>query len=290
MDSSTPAAVYGGITLPLLSLPQISLVLLVLLPLGVLAGYGIGRWRRSILARRGHSIDVSIGDTTLGAILALLGLILAFTFGNALSTFQAQKQALLAEASALGTAFQRADYLPDPGRTTLQQDLLLYAQTRVIPEGGVGHTHAALATFLDTSLAAQARLWPDTLAATQVTGPDGAELVAPPVQTFVAGAVNAVLDAHLARMLTFSAPVSDVSLSMTLVVALLALFLVSYREGLNGHALTWRTFVFALMLWVVMVTILDTQRAQQGFVQEDDAILVATIHDMQQALGTAAVQ
>ncbi len=286
METTAPDSLYAGITVSALSLLQLSIALMIVLPLAVTAGFYTGRWQRRRRLARGADVDISIGDTSLGAILALLGLILAFTFGNALSTFQVQKQALLAESSALGTAFQRADYLPEPGRTTLQADLLAYAKTRVIPDGGVGHSRAELNAFLATTMAAQDRLWPDTLAATRATGPDGAELVPPPVQTFAAGAVNAVLDAHLARIQTFSVPVSEVSLLMTLSIALLALYLLAFREAINGNAITWRTFVFATMLWVVMVTILDTQRGQSGFVQEDDGVLRATISGMEQALAT----
>ena len=133
------------------------------------------------------------------------------------------------------------------------------------------------ASFLAVTLEAQARLWPLTLEVT-------ADPTPAPIQTFVAGAMNDALDAHLSRVETLSNPVSDVTLAMVLAAALFALFLVGNRAGLSGRALTWRTFVLSGFLFMIMVTILDTQRGREGFVRIDDTTLKATIFGMEQAM------
>jgi hypothetical protein len=225
----------------------------------------------------GQPVEALVGETTLGAILALLGLILAFTFANSLAVSQDRKATLNAEAAALGTAFLRADYLPDPGRTDLQQALLAYAQTRIVPPDTRFDSKAAVLEFVAESLRAQAVLWPLTLEAT-------ADPVPPPIKSFVAGAVNDALDAHIDRMQTLSVPVANVTQGMMLSIAVVALFLLGNRSGLAGRPLTWRTFVFAYSLFAVMVTITDIQRSNEGFVRLDDASLRATIFDMEQAL------
>jgi len=56
-------------------------------------------------------------DMTLAAMLALLGLMLAFTYSFSMSRADLRKQSLITEVNALGTAFLRADLLPEPGRT-----------------------------------------------------------------------------------------------------------------------------------------------------------------------------
>lgn len=278
MDTTSLAEAYSGITITRFSLIQADLFLLVLLPVCALAGVMIGRWQRGFRRRRGLDVDVTVGDTTLGAILALLGLILAFTFGNALSTFQGHKETLVREANALGTAFLRTDYLPDPGATDLKRALLDYARTRTFPDQPLSGDPAAVLAFIARTLDAQSKLWPLTVEATR------REDVPAPVQTFMAGAMNEMLDSHLIRLQSFNTPVADASQSMTLLIAVIALLLLGGREGLAGHQVNWRTFVFPAMLWVVMCTILDTQRGQEGFVQEDDGVMVATIRDMEQAL------
>jgi hypothetical protein len=276
METATSASIFSQITLPALPILLTALLLAVLLPLAVVIGHIAGRRRRANLIAAGRDSDTG-GDTSLGAILALLGLLLAFTFGNALSVSQASRNAITDEAAALGTAFLRADYLPDPGRTALQAALLDYAKTRVTPGSATIDTLEKAQAFLDVSLRAQARLWPLTVAAT-------ADPVPPPIQAFVATAVNQAIDAHLYRMQTFSVPVSEVAYVMMLVAAVTALFLIGSTTGVDGRPLTTRTFVFAGILFVVMITIIDTQRGTEGLIRVDDSPLRATIFDMEQAL------
>jgi hypothetical protein len=210
--------------------------------------------------------------------MALLGLLLAFSFGSALSLLESRKSDIISEANALGTAFLRADYLPEPSRSELKAALRDYAQTRIIPESdGLVTTDDARA-FIERSLAAQERLWPLTLAGT-------AEPLPPAIATFVAGSVNGVLDAHQVRMRSLSVPVSELTQVILVVTALAALFLLGNRAGIAGRALTWRTYTFAALLVLVMVTVLDVQRTSQGFIRVDQSALRATLASMEAELG-----
>jgi hypothetical protein len=276
METATSAVLFNQITLPVLPILQAALLLAVLLPMAVVIGHFVGTKRRARLRAAGRETGTR-GDTSLGAILALLGLLLAFTFGNALSVSQATRGAITDEAAAIGTVFLRADYLPEPGRTALQSAILDYAKTRVTPGGGMLDSLEKVQAFLDTSLRAQSRLWPLMLEAT-------ADPVPAPIQSFVASAMNGALDAHLYRMQTLSVPVSEVVYLMMLVAAVTALFLIGSTSGLDGRPLTTRTFLFAGILFVVMITIIDTQRGSEGLIRIDDSPLRATIFDMEQAL------
>lgn len=271
------ASVYNQISLPLMSLESTALLLFLIMPLAAVLGFLTGKSRRSALLAANKDVDKVTGETTLGAILALLGLLLAFSFGNALNLSQERKASIVNEAAALGTAFLRADYLSEPGRTDLQNALLDYSRTRVLRGDGSITSLEAAQAFISTTLEAQAKLWPLTLEATSGPTP-------PAIKTFVAGAVNEAIDAHLFRVQTLSTPVSDVTLAMMLAAALVGLFLLGNRAGLVGRSLTWRTFVLSGFLFVVMLTILDTQRGGEGFVRMDDTALRATIFDMELAL------
>lgn len=277
METPTSAQFFTEISLPTLPLLWTIALLFVALPLSVLLGHRAGAARRRRYAAAGREDDLASNDASQGAILALLGLLLAFTFGNALATSQATRSAITNEAAALGTAFLRADYLPEPGRTQLQGAILDYTKTRVPPRGEALASLEDVQVFLDASLRAQARLWPLTLEATQ-------DPVPAPIQAFVAGAVNQALDAHLLRMQTLSIPVSEVSQIMMLLAAVVSLFLIGNQAGSEGRPLNWRSFVLSGILFVVMVTILDTQRTNEGVIRVDIAPLTATIFDMEQAL------
>lgn len=278
---TTSASLFHEITLSRLHLWLIALILAVSLPLAVTAGYRIGRMTRQRLGANTSAIDRTLSETTTSAFLALLGLLLAFAFGNSLSVFQSIKDAITDEAAAIGTAFLRVDYLPEPGRTELQSALLDYARTRVVPGNAQLDTTAKAAAFIERSLEAQSRLWPLTLKATGDPTPA-------PIQAFVAGAVNEVLDAHLYRMATLSVPISAFTQVMVLASALAAMFLVGDRMAMLGQHPTWRTITFAVFLGILMYTIVDIRRSNEGLILVDDSALRATIFDMEMALSGRA--
>lgn len=279
MDTS--ASLYHELTLSRLHLGMIALILVVSLPLAVAAGYCIGRRMRRRLGADTEAAGRILSETTTSAFLALLGLLLAFAFGNSLAVFQSIKGAITDEAAALGTAFLRVDYVAEPGRTELQTALLDYARTRVVPRDAPIDTAAKAQAFLERSLDAQARLWPLTLEATRDPTP-------PPIQSFVAGAMNEVLDTHLYRMATLSVPISAFTQGMVLAAAIVAMLLVGDRMAMLNQVPTWRTFVFAVFLGVLMYTIVDIRRSSEGLIRVDDSALQATIFDMEAALGNHA--
>jgi hypothetical protein len=277
MEHTTSAALYRGLSLSHLSLPQIVAILVIGLPLAAALGFLAGRRQRRKLMGNSAEIDKIVGQTTMNAFLALLGLLLAFAFGDSLRISESFKGTITDEAAALGTAFLRADYLAEPGRTELQAALLDYARTRVVPRGVPIGTRKEAEAFLEKTLTAQAELWPRTLAATRDPTP-------PPIQSFVAGAVNAVLDAHLYRIAALSVPVSVYTQFMVLAAAVTAVFLLANRTGMLGRTLTWRTFAFSLFLCAVMYVIADIRRGSEGLIRVDDSALIATIFDMEQTL------
>lgn len=277
MEFDDVASLYNHISIPMMSMFGVFVILLVTLPFAAVVGYFTGSvWRTKVLAAR-KKVDKVTGETTLTAILALLGLLLAFSFGNALNLSQVRKSTLAEEAATLGTVFLRADYLAEPGRTKLQSSILEYARTRVMPGNGQVITLADARSFIESTLQAQAKLWPLMLEST-------ADPTPVPIKIFVAEAMNDTLDAHLYRVVTLSTPVSDVTLSMMWAAALIGLFLLGNRAGMVGRKLTWRTFVFSGFLFVVMITIVDTQRGNEGLIRTDDTTLRVTIYDMEQAL------
>ncbi len=278
MEATTAITAYNSISLPFLSLTETAILLFLALHLAAVLGYVMGARARRRLKMRGEEIEMVLGETTLTAILALLGLLLAFSFGHALSLTNTAKLSLIDEAAALGTAFARADILPEPGRTDLQVALFEYAKTRPFDEILNRTSIEQVRQVIGESLEAQAKLWPLTLEVI-------ADPLPPALKAFVASSINAVLDAHLLRTQTLSTPVSEVANTMLLSLTLTSLFLLGNRSGAQGRALTWRTFVFSGFLFVITLTIADIQRGEQGMIQIDKTAMRATILEMQLALG-----
>ncbi len=267
--------IYVDTSLAFMDLERYAILILVALPLAVIVGYGFGTWRRNIMVQKGKDVDLFVGETTLGAFLSLLGLLLAFTFGNALTHSFERKTAMATEAAALGTAFLYADFLADPQRTELRKTLLDYSRTRILPEASSLRSDEDVSRYLARTLEIQGQLWPMTQAAFETSTPA-------PIVSLVSKSITDVLDAHTFRMASLPAPVSFFGNWMMIVAAGVALFLLGNRAALLGRQLSWRTFVFCVFLVAIILVILDTQRATEGYIRQDQGVLYAAINQMKQ--------
>src|SRR5690349_8381970 len=76
--------------------------------------------------------------TTLeGAILGLLALMISFTFAMSLNRFESRRDAVLAEANAIGTTALRSRLLPAPHDREVLALLREYVRLRIDQNGGV---------------------------------------------------------------------------------------------------------------------------------------------------------
>ncbi|MBE3603103.1 hypothetical protein IMX07_05650 [bacterium] len=108
--------------------------------------------------------ELEVSNTVQGAILALLGLLLGFTFAMALSRYETRRTMVLDESNTLGTAFLRASFVPDPYRIDAQNALREYATAR-LDFYRAGYDQQRIAAALDRASRLQARLWFDAAAA-----------------------------------------------------------------------------------------------------------------------------
>jgi hypothetical protein len=276
MNENELLELYSNFSVPSLPFQFIVAVIIVILPLATITGFHAGQIEHR---RRDYSKvepEKIPGGTSLGAMLALLGLLLGFAFSSALGWREARQSALVNEAMAISTAFLTADLLDDPGRTDLQQSILSYAQTRLATRQDIS-SEAALDAFLSRTLSAQSRVWPTTLQAIEGATSD-------PVRTTVARSVTDMLDAHTLRLAAAAEKLPSTARLMILVVATASVLIVGNRSALQGRKLTWRTFVFAGVLAVIMIIITDLDRALEGTIQMNPDTLLATIHEMETAL------
>jgi hypothetical protein len=90
---------------------------------------GFHGWRRFARPVAGGE-DTDGVRQLLSASLALLGLLIAFTFSMATQRFDARRFLVIDEANAVGTTYLRYQLLPEPARTTLSRQLLAYNDNR----------------------------------------------------------------------------------------------------------------------------------------------------------------
>ncbi|MEJ2518357.1 MAG: hypothetical protein P8Y82_10450, partial [Methyloceanibacter sp.] len=191
MNSADTAALYTGFYGPMLPFPYLATLVFVTLPLAALIGFHVGQVE---FIRRGYDKVASEqipGGTSLGAVLALLGLLLGFAFSSALGWREARQSTLVNEAAAISSAFLTVDLLENPGRTELQTTILKYAKTR-LPAPEDIRSREAWNAFLSRTLEAQAKIWPATRRAIYEESSD-------PTRVAVLRAVTDMLDAHTKR-------------------------------------------------------------------------------------------
>jgi hypothetical protein len=70
-------------------------------------------------------------NAMMGSILGLLAFMLAFTFGMSSSRFDARKQLVLEDASAILRTYERVQFLPGPQRTECSRLLQEYVALRI---------------------------------------------------------------------------------------------------------------------------------------------------------------
>ncbi|KUJ76878.1 hypothetical protein AVO45_10315 [Ruegeria marisrubri] len=276
MNYTEAVDLYSGFAEPLLSFPVIVALLLVALPAAAFVGFHLGNVE---YRRRGYNkvpAEQVPGGTSLGAMLALLGLLLGFAFSSALGWREARQSTLVDEAMAISTAFLTADLLDDPGRTELQTRIVTYAQTRLATRDDIA-TREAWTDFLSRTFAAQAEIWPATRRAMDAE-------ISDPVRTAVARSVTDMLDAHTQRIAAAAEQIPPPAKLMIVLVAVFAILIVGNRSALQGRPLTWRTFVFAAVLSVVMIVIYDLDRTLEGTMRVNPDTLRATIHDLETSL------
>lgn len=276
MNTADTVELYTGFYGPLLPFAYLVVLVLITLPLAAFIGFHVGkvefrRWSYDKLPS-----EKLPGGTSLGAVLALLGLLLGFAFSSALGWREARQSALVNEAAAISTAFLTADLLEEPGRTDLQAKILTYAKTRLAARGDI-RSREAWNAFLSRTLDAQAQIWPATLRAISAEASD-------PTRVAVARSVTDMLDAHTNRIAAAAEQIPPPAKLMVFLIAVIGILVVGNRSALEGQSLTWRTFVFSGVLSIVMIVILDLELALEGTIQVNPDTLLATIHEMETSL------
>lgn len=249
-----------------------ALLFVVLLSVAVAAGYraGLRQLRASASAEK-----ATRGDVTLTSMLALLGLMLAFTYAFTLSRADARKDAIVEETNAIGTAFLKAGFLPEPGRGELRRKLLELARTQVLYHEQIKDRESRQAT-LARMAEAQDAIWPTLEQALR-----GRDLGA--FEVAMLQAVTDVLDAQTRRNAAAFDRMPPVVSLLLLAIAALSLAVAGQNAGLKGGISRMRMAGFVLILSLLMLVILDFDRPHAGLIRLSNAPLVALIADMQRA-------
>jgi hypothetical protein len=190
----------------------------------------------------------------MGASFGLLAFFMAFTFSMAGSRFDVRKTLVLEEANAIGTAYLRAQLLPEPYRTEIQNLLREYVEARA---GAVGAGLEQVKQVIARSEELHDLLWSQAVA-----------LADKNASSILSGlfieSLNDVIDLHGKRVTAGLLNRIPASIWVTLYfVAILSMAVMGYHAGLTGTRSLTANLVMVLAFSAVMLLITDLERPEQ---------------------------
>jgi hypothetical protein len=203
-----------------------------------------------------------------GAIFALFGLLVAFTFSGAASRFDSRRQLIVDEANAIGTAWLRLDLLTEPDRAALQALFRQYLDSRLAVYRKVPDLEAVRAE-LSHSAKLQGEIWQRAVAASRTGEGDRARVLLLP-------ALNQMFDITTTRTSATQMHPPPIIFVLLYALGLACAFLAGY--GMAGaKERSWPHMVgFAAVVAVTVYVILDLEYPRLGLIRVDamDKVLI----------------
>lgn len=250
IDTFTPVLLAAGLFLGMIFLQEV--------------GRRIGVRQR---AKDSAGADTGIGMMG-GAVFALLGLLIAFTFSGAASRFDGRRQLVAQEANAIGTAYLRLDLLAHDARSALRPLFSQYLDSRLAVYRKLPDLEAAQQQWA-RGVALQGEIWTQAITACRAQGD-------PPSCMLLLPALNEMIDiTTTGKMPTLIHPPT--------IIFVLLFGLALGRSPVAGYSMagsTRRSWIhmiqFAAMTAVTVFVILDIEYPRLGLIRVDaaDQVLV----------------
>jgi hypothetical protein len=202
-----------------------------------------------------------------GAVFALLGLLIAFTFSGASSRFDARRQLIVEETNDIGTAYLRLDLLPTDLQPALRESFRRYLDARIevyrkISEIAVGKESLSKEALVKAN-ELQTQIWRQAVAASRA---EGASLAAP---LLLLPALNAMIDITTTRTMATQMHPPTVVFVMLFGLALAASLLAGYGM-IGGKLRSWLHMLgFALVMAIAIYVIMDIEYPRLGLIRVD---------------------
>jgi hypothetical protein len=232
----------------------------------VALGYGVGR----LLRTHAEALREPVGIVQ-GALLALVGLILAFGLTLAIGRYDARRAAVVDDANAIGTTYLRAQTLAEPTRSRSLQLLRLYTDASVKLSDAVPTT-AGFRRAVAEEDAVQRRLWGLAGNALRAAPRDSAPRLY--VET-----LNEMIDQQTVRVAALNNRIPNAVLALEVFGAAIAFGLLALYTAMHGRGATTVILVGGLVT-VLLLVIFDLDRPTRGLIRVPDAPLVALRESM----------
>jgi hypothetical protein len=199
-----------------------------------------------------------------GALLGLVGLLLAFGLSLAVSRYETRRANLVTAANAIGTTYLRAQTLPEPVRSRSLDLLVTYTRSALrVSDQVPGSAAARAAAASEEQL--ERRLW--ALAGHALEGAPTASAPRLYVET-----LNEMFDSETARIAALGNRVPTAVLVLEILGAAIALGLLAAYLAIAGRGVIAVMLASALVAFLLLVTA-DLDRPTRGLIRVPDTVM-----------------
>jgi hypothetical protein len=209
-----------------------------------------------------------------GAVFALFGLLLAFTFSGAASRFDHRRDLIVQEANAIGTAYLRIDLLPAAAQPQLRALFRQYGEARLSMYGKFPDLAAVNAEH-QRSQALQSEIWKLSVAAASAGG-------SPAVPSLVLPPLNDMMDITTTRLAALRTHPPAIIFAMLFALGLATSMLAGYGMAASGPRPWLHMLAFAAVTSVTVFVVMDMEYPRRGLIRIDsaDSLIQDVVHGM----------
>lgn len=203
-----------------------------------------------------------------GALFALFGLLIAFTFSGAAQRFDTRRQLVVDEANNIGTAYLRIDLLIKGDQGPMREHFRKYLDSRLATYRLLPDVEAAMKE-LSHSVKLQGVIWNQAVAACQTKND-------PASTSLVLSALNAMIDITTTRAMSRYMHPPLIIFVMLLGLGLGCALLAGYGMAASKVRNLLHMILFSAIMAVTVYVIFDIEYPRMGFINVDavDKVLV----------------
>lgn len=228
-------------------------------PAAVLAAIMLAIWAVAWFGGRRLQPEACEGEPSKfsDATLALLGLLLAFTFSMSLAKHDQRRQTLVTDSNAIGDFYTCVSLLKEPVRGQLQTVVREYVEHRLGIAAGVPDEAALQAKLLQVQ---DMQNQMQALVASALE--QGTPIAVPLVNT-----LNALTSSHVARLAAVRDRLPGSVVLLFLLAAVVSMAVVGRQQGTTGEHRHGATAGFIVLVCMVVWVTLDLNQPNRGFIK-----------------------
>jgi hypothetical protein len=232
-------------------------------------GHWIGRWNTQHAAAA-EKQEKTVGTIT-GAMLALLGFMLAISISMADGHFESRRKLILDEANAIGTSHLRARAIGGPHGEKIAHLLIDYAQLR-LDFFAAGEDQKRLKSVYQQTSMLQQQIWGHTSAI--------AKSAPTPISAILLTSLNEVFDLATSRRWALELRVPPSIIKLLVAFSLLSMGILGYYFGICGLRHPILSLFLIIAFTAAILLILDLNRPRSGLIQPEQSPIVWILGDM----------